>query len=100
MNMQGLQYSSIAKDHSVYFCVCENPQVDTSMIRTGDDSLICKNCSRPLRKIDIKKTRQLMILRDLREISEAKNNIRNTLKLEMKKNPKRSSEFEFLLKRL
>ena len=86
MNMQGLQYTSIVKDHSTYFCI--------------DGPLICQNCRRPLRKLDVQKTRQLMIMRDLRDVSEAKNNIRSTLKLEMKRNPHRSHELEFLMKRL
>ena len=100
MNMQGLQYTSIVKDHSTYFCICESPRVDISMERINDGPLICQNCRRPLRKLDVQKTRQLMIMRDLRDVSEAKNNIRSTLKLEMKRNPHRSHELEFLMKRL
>lgn len=98
MNMQGLQYTSSPKNIARPLCLCEDPVIDLDDLK--DPSSICNACGKKMSLSAMKAAKKMMLMKELREIEEAKTNIRNTLRLQQKRNSNRAEELEFLLKRL
>ena len=100
MNMQGLQYSTpiTTKRIARPLCLCEEPDIQTT--EGPEHSAVCDNCGKNVNASNMKAAKKMMLMKELREIEEAKTNIRNTLRLQQKRNSERAEELEFLLKRL